>query len=581
MEAGLGVCVGEDRLDGLPLRPDATMELPAEVSDHSTCGVEGRRRMYWAHVPVSDGCWSPAVHSTCVHNETASLLLRTLGPTPEDPAHKLLAEQFSRLRKLSRRLDVQRWSLERVVESYSGRLRKRYDECRVHLREGAPLSRDDKRIEAFLKAEKFNPLVKPSKPRMIMARNPRTTLCLASRLKPFEKALWGALKGGPKQGVEPTRQVGKGLNGIQRAALIDRKMREVGEGCVVFEVDGKAFEAHCTVADIAREHSVYRAAFKGDVDFHKLLDIQLVLKGRTTCGIKFRREGARASGDFNTGLGNSVIMNCIVDASMMFLMDKLNRAFRWDKIVDGDNALIFVEPEVAYYVHKHFAAAVQSVSAQEMTVENPVTELEQVVFGQSKPCWNGNHYTMVREPFKSVSNAFSSYRHYNNWNHGVRVIKSVSACELALARGIPVLEPYFAKALDLVGNVPDLLDPTPFLEGRQLEAVKLLQAHQETLADVKPVGVTMEARLSFEKAWGLSVEEQLLLEDELCRNLEFPILGGTGVWASFRRWFRKNDVSWDPVLVTDGPDGEVPSESIVSYFDRDAYISICADHAPE
>jgi len=537
--------------------------------------------MYWAHVPVSEGCWAPAVHSACVHNETASLVLRTLGPTPESPGHCYLTEEFARLANFSRRLDVARWSLERVVESYSGRLRKRYDECRVYLREGAPLSYADKNIDAFLKAEKFNPLVKPSKPRMIMARNPRMTLCLASRLKPFEKALWSSLRGSKSKGVEPTRQVGKGLNGFQRADLIERKMRNVGGGCVVFEVDGKAFEAHCTAADIALEHSVYRAAFKGDVDFHKLLDVQLVLKGRTSGGIKFRREGARASGDFNTGLGNSVIMNCTVDAAGRILADWLGRTYRWDKIVDGDNALIFVEPEVASFVHKHFAAAVQSVSAQEMTVENPVTELEQVVFGQSKPCFNGNRFTMVRDPFKTLSNAFSSYRHYNNWNHGVRVLKSVASCELALARGIPVLEAYFAKALELVGNVPDLQDPTPFLEGRQLEAINILQAQGETLADVKPVGVTLEARLSFERAWGLGVEEQLLLEEEVCRNLHFPLLGEGGTWARFRRWFRGGQVSWEPFFLTDGPDGENPFWSITSYFGRDAYISLCADHAPD
>jgi hypothetical protein len=467
------------------------------------------------------------------------------------------------------------------VESYSGRLRKRYDECRVYLREDAPLSYADKNIDAFLKAEKFNPLVKPSKPRMIMARNPRMTLCLASRLKPFEKALWGALRGSKSNGVEPTRQVGKGLNGFQRADLIERKMRNVGGGCVVFEVDGKAFEAHCTAADIALEHSVYRAAFKGDVDFHKLLDVQLVLKGRTSGGIRFRREGARASGDFNTGLGNSVIMNCTVDAAVRVLVDWVGRTFRWDKIVDGDNALIFVEPEVATFVHRHFAAAVQSVSAQEMTVENPVTELEQVVFGQSKPCFNGNRFTMVRDPFKTLSNAFSSYRHYNNWNHGVRVLKSVASCELALARGIPVLEAYFAKALELVGNVPDLQDPTPFLEGRQLEAIKILQAQGETMADVKPVGVSLEARLSFERAWGLGVEEQLLLEEEVCRNLSFPLLGDGTSWARFRRWFRGGQVNWDTFYLTDGPDGENPFWSITSYFGRDAYISLCADHAPD
>lgn len=547
-----------------PLRPDAKLVLPSEQADASSCGLEGRRRMYWCHVPTVLGCYVPAVHSNCVHNERASLLLRTLGPTPEDPASRYLDEQFSVMRNLVRKHPVDRWSLERVAESYSGRLGLRYRRALDEIRVDGRVNRNDKKISAFLKAEKFNPLKKLSKPRMIMARAPKFNLSLASYLKPLEHMLWHKLKG-PRYRTISTRQVGKGLNGRQRASLIQKKLQNIGDA-VVFEVDGKSFESHVTAKDIAREHSIYRQAYKGDAHLNELLDVQLELKGKTVGGIRFRRPGARASGDFNTGLGNTLIMLAVVRASFAVLFDRLGRPFRWDTLCDGDNALIFVERDVATWVHKSFAAVVQSVSSQELAVENPVTALEEIVFGQSKPCWNGHEYIMVRDPLKVISTAFSGYRHYDHYNFGLRLIKAVSQCELALARGIPILEAYFAKALELVGNVPDLRDPEMYLEGRLLEASRLLRSSGETLADVKPLGVSARARRSFEVGWGISVERQLEMERELLAGLAFPHCGG-GPWAEIKRWLRGSKVHWAPFVVTDGPHGQVPEPSIVAFLD--------------
>jgi hypothetical protein len=132
-------------------------------------------------------------------------------------------------------------------------------------------------------------------------------------------------------------------------------------------------------------------------------------------------------------------------------------------------------------VHARFAEAATAVSAQELAVENPVTRLEQVTFGQSNPVVvyrpnSGAVYSMVRNPWKVLAGAYSGYRHYNDYHRqGVRVLKSISQAELTLARGVPVLEAYFATALKRLVDVPDLADPEPVLEGRLLEAVRLAQ----------------------------------------------------------------------------------------------------------
>jgi hypothetical protein len=444
-------------------------------------------------------------------------------------------------------------------------MRLRYQRALESLATDGELSKDDFRLEAFLKGEKFNPLQKTiSKPRMIFARSPRYNLELATYLKPLEKALWRSLRGQERMGMASIRQVGKGLNGPQRAAIIARKMANVGEGCVVFEVDGKSFEAHVTQEDLLLEHSVYRAAYPGDQHLSRMLDVQTVLKGKTMNGLKFRREGARASGDFNTGLGNSVVMLCACRATMD-LIESEQGLIRHDLLVDGDNALIFVEGAKADLVWKQFAAKTRVVSPQELAVENPVDVLERVVFGQSKPVFNGENYTMVREPYKVLSNAFSGYRHYDQYTHGLRVLKCVASCELALSKGIPVLQAYFARAVYLLASVPDLDSPDFFLDGRLYEGLKLLRLRGERWADVKPTPVTAEARRSFAEAWGIDVERQLMLEKQLVEELEFPYVSRG--WSGFRRWFSKSELTWESVRVTDGHDGEGSLRSIVSFLD--------------
>nr|AWY11001.1 RNA-dependent RNA polymerase [Sclerotinia sclerotiorum umbra-like virus 1] len=459
------------------------MVIPSLDTTRHSCGPEARRRMYRVWVPSVDGLWAPAVHANCVHNEEAALRLRTLGPTPADPVCAELDKAFARVGVLLSRLGIQRWTKQQVVESYSGRMRQRYQAALESLVEEPRLSKYDRRLTGFLKAEKFNPLLKQSKPRMIMCRSPRFNLELASYFKPLEHALWRRWKYG-RGGVTPTRVVGKGLNGEQRASLIRRKMESVGE---------------CESCG-----SLVRV----------LLQTQRKLKGKTLGGIKFEREGCRASGDFNTGLGNTLVMGSCVDAILRSAESSLG-AFRTTFLADGDNALVFVETCMAEGVRSFFSSMVHTVVGQELTVEKPTTVYEEVVFGQCKPCFNGDHYTMVRHPLKTLSNAFSGYRHYDQSAYVGPALKAVCRAELSLSRGIPLLEAYFARALERLEVYRDLKDPSVVLEDRLRHALAPAYAAKSGTR-----GVCMDARLSFQRAWGIGVEEQILMEAELVASVD-------------------------------------------------------------
>lgn len=456
------------------------------------------------------GTWVPMVHRTCPHNEVGALCSRVLAPLPPEVFGSFGAGPswaFRRLRSLARRFPGHKWSNLETAQTYEGSMRRKYLEAAASLRDER-ISWKDALLSCFLKAEKVNPLAKFPKPRMIFPRSARYNLEVASRLKPFEHWLWGYLTGSRLWGGDNTRVVAKGLSPRRRANLIVRKFNSFRQ-CVVFEVDGKAFEAHVGPEHLKAEHEVYARAFPRDKGLLRLLREQLRLQGKLPCGAKFSRPGGRASGDFNTGMGNTLLMLAIVVGVL--------RTFgvRFDVLVDGDNALVFLEREASRGVVRDFAARVLLESGHEFELERPVHTVEEVRFGRSAPVSLGGArgYTMVREYLAVISGGLSSHRYLREPRYAVEWLTGVAMCELSMARGVPVLQAWASsvlKALDYRGRVRTDPYRDYFAQGAYLAGLDEVQV------------VSEEARVSFERAFGLCPESQVALE----RSFTGPKLGG-------------------------------------------------------
>jgi hypothetical protein len=299
--------------------------------------------------------------------------------------------------------------------------------------------------------------------------------------------------------------------------LIKTKFDQFRE-CAVFEVDGKAFEAHVTQAQIEAERSVYLSAYRGDRELQSVLARQRFF-GVTASGVKFSRPGGRASGDFNTGMGNSLLMLCAVVGVLR------RRRVRFDVLCDGDNSLVFCERVDLGCVLRNFSQDVLSDSGHEMTLESPVTSLEAVRFGQCAPVFLGHGlgYTMVREPAKVMSTMCSSHRWLREPKFGRRWLSGVARCELSLARGLPVLQSFALKVLSTVG-VSDKALPSAALADYFVIGAWL--AGPESA--IRP---TSECRASFERAFGLTPDEQVALENSPV-TIGFPDRIRQGWWPS-------------------------------------------------
>lgn len=498
--------MGYSRVTPELLKPDFKLNQTGTVG--LSCD-NSKRKLYRCWTPSLEGVWLPQVHTPCAHNLVRGLLLRTMGPTPPPTTDGeiKLERAFSRLKIVmsSRVGSLEQWAFERVVASYGEkRLRVRYEQAALSLAADGLCTPKDARVKAFVKGELLA-RYKVHKPRVIMGRSPRYNLELASYLKPIEHALYPALRGWGRCFTR-TRLIGKGLNPKQRAELLRQKFESRPDLCC-FEIDGVSFESHFSRRVLQLEHSVY-TRFLSDPRLAKLLSWQLKFEGRGE-GVEYYVEGVRASGDFNTGLGNTLVMCCLVLA----VAEELNLGF--DFLADGDNAVVFVrQPE---YVR--WKDGIQRVFLQcgfEVAAEKPVTSFEQIVFGQSKPCFAAGCWTMVRDPYKVLSHAACGFKHFADMRGGLRVLKAIGYCEAVLSKGVPVLQTYAHAILKATRGATFSRAALDNFEYARVLArgIRWEEAVEET--------ITPAARESFEKAWGVSVQTQLAMEARLKVGFECP-----------------------------------------------------------
>jgi len=482
--------------------------LDTRKVDWALCN-ESNREMWSAYRAPVHGAFVPVCNRPCPHNEVTALALRSMGPVPEQVFAPVSANSepvWRDLQRFARRYRDGAWSWRATAESYSGTLRRRYLEAARSLEEDGLSGVQDWTIRAFLKTEKNRQPGKAMKPRLIYPRSSRYNLEVASRLKPFEHWLWGRLVGSVL-GFDGSRLVAKGLNQRQRANLIRKKFNSFRK-CVCFEADGEAFEAHVGPASLREEQKVYGAAFPGDTRLRHLLTKQLELFGTTSCGAKFSRKGARASGDYNTGMGNSIVFLVEVVAAL-----RSYGLSHFDVLVDGDNVLVFLEQDECEPVLEGFSDVILKNCGHEVLLERPAYVLEDVRFGGSAPVFLGDKrgWSMVREHHRVLSGAFSSHIYLREAVFAREWMVGVAMCELSQARGVPILQSFFVSALKSLGGSRRVREH-PFGDYLVKGAWFANEGDQ--------LGVTLEARLSFERAFGVDPDEQVRLEN-LFSHMEF------------------------------------------------------------
>lgn len=432
------------------------------------------------------------------HNNSVPNILRGLGerlmmvptsdggfsPPPAPSVFDLGDYRTAVLRKMPKHLPP--ITHDEFVMLYDGAKRKRYEAAARSMVDRELVS-SDWEINVFIKDEICTSWTKHDPaPRLISPRSPEYCLEVGCFIKPIEHLLYKAVAR-----VWGETTIAKGLNFNQRGELIADKWNSFN--CpVAVGLDASRFDQHVSVQALEWEHSVYLGCYpKYKRKLGMLLRKQLNNYGRVVvddCLITYHRKGARMSGDMNTALGNCLIMTGLVweYAKQRNLHIKL--------INDGDDCVVFMESSdlecfnsglKEWFLERGF----------NMKVEAPAHELEGIEFCQCHPVWNGESYSMCRNVHKAL---FTDVAHVGRTPVEIAAIRqAVSECGQVWSKGFPVF-PVFYKTL-ATGVKPILLRNSG--------------TYWNSKGCVKGTDyITSEARLSFERAFGISPHEQIAIE---------------------------------------------------------------------
>lgn len=456
-------------------------------------------------LPPIPGLYRCYVHKDCVCNEVISATNRVLGEVPK-PTSKGMAELRRAARRVGKLLPrVAVWDDEEVLATMTGRRLRRYAVAAEELNMYG-VGPDDARITAFIKPEKTDPGAKTNPdPRMIQFRSPRYTFALFKWLKPCEKALYNIT------GPNGLRAIAKGLNHLERAALLSRKMEQFRRP-VVYSIDASRWDKHVSKEVLQLEHSIYLRMHANPPELQTLLARQLYNKCRTMKGVSYRVSGGRMSGDANTALGN-----CLLMVIMCYAMAEKLQLQKWDILDDGDDCLLIVEQNEEGKLEGIVETFLQY--GQELKLENRSTSVEGVAFCQHHPCLVGGRWRMVQDWRKVLSTRAAGCKHWNDPALRRGMARAVGLCELALSPGVPVLQEY---ALALLRNAGDA--PIPKAVHDDLEVWNRAMKEKPGV----PKEIDLLSRESFADAFGLEPADQITIETAL-RQWEID-------WDSVAEW---------------------------------------------
>jgi hypothetical protein len=394
------------------------------------------------------------------------------------------------------------WTLEEFVESYTGRQYNRYKRAADSLA-AKPLSRDDATVATFIKCEKINFLAKEDPaPRIIQPRDPRFNAAIGIFIKPLEKLIYKSLG---KLYKYPC--VAKGFDVFQTGDIIANKWRMFANPCAI-SLDASRFDQHVSVAALEWTHATY-LRFNDDPEFKKMLNMMLRNKGRGLCAdgrVDYEVDGCRMSGDMDTALGN-----CLLMVAMTYSYCK-KFGIAHEVMDNGDDIVVIME-STDEELFRNNVKQYYSDLGFTMKVEPTIYVLEELEFCQMHPVFDGSQWRMVRNPICLAKDLVctTGQTQVDAW------LEAIGLGGISLASGMPVYQSFYVMLAKF---------------GKKRKKSKIEKWHLYAssgfarlagMTKRDPALITTEARISFEKAFGLNFSRQAALENLYSQLTKGPL----------------------------------------------------------
>jgi len=392
------------------------------------------------------------------------------------------------------------------VESYRGRKKKVYAQALEEMEMGKSSLAEDAKVKVFIKYEKTDRTSKADPvPRVISPRDPKFNIRLGKYLKPLEERIFKSL--GRLFGH---RTVMKGMDVFQVADCLREKW-DMFRHPVAVGLDASRFDQHVSVDALKFEHGVYLDCFKRKVHKKKLDSIlkhQLVnhCTGYAEDGVlSYTTEGTRMSGDMNTSLGNCVLMVSMIHA---YLVD---RGVNGQLANNGDDCVVFMEREDLGKFSDGLFDWFWDMGFN-MAIEAPVYEFEEIEFCQCKPVHDLEKWRMCRNPWSAIAKDSVLLKNDISMNYFRLWLNAVGTGGLSIAGGMPIFQAFYQMFVrnGITSYRKSRGNKNVELTSDELMPWFMREVGLKGCAKARPI--TDEARASFWAAFGVTPDEQILLE---------------------------------------------------------------------
>lgn len=355
------------------------------------------------------------------------------------------------------------------------------------------------RISAFVKYEpaQYDPGEPPEckEPRLIQHRHPGYCYTLAQYLRPLEHYLFRHRFG--RRTTRPWT-----TKGMDSWAIGERlSQMERWSDTVFIECDHSRFDSRLRAELRDMEFSFYKTFYRNDTWLAELLKQQIDNRGTTRGGIKYKVHGTMMSGEYNTSLGDSVINYGVL---------RYWAGPEADIVVNGDDSVIAVPRRVFERLDFAWFDTIGFKTKTDVKFQ-----LSEVTYCQCRPVRVNGRWRMVRDPWRVMSRAAYTIKNYSNQALYDELVFAKGAGELCCNQGVPVLQA-FAQRMIECGRART---------GKHIDAVRRYMAEHrradKILLRCEPV--TPQARTDFAIAFGISVPEQLALEQALAVAPFYPL----------------------------------------------------------
>lgn len=379
------------------------------------------------------------------------------------------------------------WKRHRVVNSYQGKWRKKYFDAWETYHSTGFLTKYS-RVNMFVKDDLE--MACPIKaPRAIQFRHPVFALEQGRFTKPLELWLYAKLD------EYGTKIFAKSDPFTVAASLLEKSKNFYDP--VFLMLDASKFDS-CVDKDwlkivLACYLMLFPKRFHHFI--HYIWKQTFVNRGRTRKGLSFLTHGTRMSGDMDTSLGNCIIM---------FLMLKiylLKHGVKHSLMINGDDSLIVIERRD---LQKCRDISIFKEFGFNMKFE-VAFNIEEAEFCQAR--FMQSHYgpTMSRNPIRILGRTSWTTNRYGRKD--IRAfLNTIGLCERAASYGVPIASVLATKLIEQAKTDKTVV-LSPWLVEQYMQKCRPWKTG--------PPVITLEARFSFEAAWGITVADQLRIEQSI------------------------------------------------------------------